>query len=483
MAFVHANINHQHRLIRITHPTKMQRYDIVSGILLILSIIDFALAAPVLVQDKRQACVDMVHVPRDAIAVLGKRGDEELEKVAEEYFKTSVKPVESSDAHASSSSAPLGPDHGSTNVVQAPPPNPALSTANPNPLMEPSSPSSPIVPESESSALSDSEDYGWLFEPEGDDNIHTATSSGHGLDHELSSVPTGPDHGSTNVVHDPAPNPASSTANPNPLMEPSSSESLPTASSALSDSENKWLFEPQGDHMFHFSQPNPNKRPWTDMNPDPDFDWDRWTTIVNRPSPPKEFGQADGYQADSERVQQPGPDQDFDWDRWTTIVNQPLPPKEFGQANEYLVKHLQQPDPVPSTNWDFDRIYNPEPLSEVHPPSMSAGLSAGPEHEEATPSLDLGPLEEPENEVVHGPPPTPESTDPELHSHPQPLSAGVQPEDLRAAIYASDELQAALYAAKGKEIESRRISGLAREVGNAAQKELLPDGRSLDPGE
>ena len=41
----------------------------------ILSIIDFALAAPVLVQEKRQACVDVVHIPKDVISVLGKRGD------------------------------------------------------------------------------------------------------------------------------------------------------------------------------------------------------------------------------------------------------------------------------------------------------------------------------------------------------------------------------------------------------------------------
>ena len=502
----------------------MRRYDIFSGILLIFSIIDFALPAPVPVREKHQACVDLVHIPRDAITMLGRRGEEDLGKfasLAEEYLKTSGKPVESSDAHVSSSSAPpgpdlgstnvvqapvpnpvssdahapsssapLGPDHGSTNVVQAPAPNPASSTANPNPLMEPSSPAF------ESEALSDSEDYEW-FKPEGHDAIHrllnTPTSPDHGLDHELSSAPPGPDHGSTGVVQAPEPNPASSTANPNPLVESSSESSEPEpASSSMSDSESKWLFEPESPNEFKSTgwsaQLNPKKRPWTDMDPDPDFDWDHWMAFVNRPSPPKEFGQADGYQADSERVQQPGPDQDFDWDRWTTIVNQPLPPKEFGQANEYLVKHLQQPDPVPSTNWDFDRIYNPEPLSEVHPPSMSAGLSAGPEHKEVTPpspgaglpagpeheeatppSPDLGPLKEPENEVVPGPPPTPESTDPELHSDPQPLSAGVQPEDLRAAIYGSEDLQAALYAAKGKgkELQSRRISGPARDVGNA----------------
>jgi hypothetical protein len=63
------------------------------------------------------------------------------------------------------------------------------------------------------------------------------------------------------------------------------------------------------------------------------------------------------------------------------------------------------------------------------------------------------------------------------------LSTAVQPEDLKAAIYASEDLQAALYAAKGKGKESRRISGTARDVRNAVQRELLPDGMSLDPGE
>ena len=105
----------------------MRRYDIVSGILLILSFIDFALAAPVLVQEKRQAGVDVVHIPRDVTTVLEKRvGDGEgLEKLADDFFNTGGKPVDSSDSHASSSSAPSssappGPDHGSTNVVQAP---------------------------------------------------------------------------------------------------------------------------------------------------------------------------------------------------------------------------------------------------------------------------------------------------------------------------------------------------------------------------
>ena len=115
----------------------MRRYDVVSRILLILSIIGFAFAAPVLVQENCQACANMVHIPKDVITVLGKRvEEEELEKLLEKYIKTGEKPVESS------SSAPPGPDHGSTNVVQAPASNPASSIANPDPLVVPSGSSS-----------------------------------------------------------------------------------------------------------------------------------------------------------------------------------------------------------------------------------------------------------------------------------------------------------------------------------------------------
>ena len=118
---------------------------------------------------------------------------------------------------------------------------------------------------------------------------------------------------------------------------------------------------------------------------------------------------------------------------------------------------------------------------EVTPPSPGTGSSTVPEHEEATPpSPDLGSPEEPENEVVPGPPSTPESTDPE---DPQSLSAGVQPEGLRAAMYANEDLQAAMYAAKGKAKESRSIAGTATDVGNASQRELQPAESSLDPGE
>ena len=104
----------------------MRRYDIVSRILFILAITDFALAAPVSVQEKRQPCVDIMQMPNDVTAVLGKRAGEqagEIEKELKKFFETWQAPVESSDAHASPR-----PD-GSANVVQVP-------TANPGPLVE-----------------------------------------------------------------------------------------------------------------------------------------------------------------------------------------------------------------------------------------------------------------------------------------------------------------------------------------------------------
>ena len=112
----------------------MRRYDVISGAIFILSIVVFALAAPVLVQEKRQAYVD---IPKDVISVLGKRGDT-VGDLLGGFNKAVEEQAEWSKAHASSSSVPSGPDHGSTSVVQAPPPNPGSSTASSNSLMEPS---------------------------------------------------------------------------------------------------------------------------------------------------------------------------------------------------------------------------------------------------------------------------------------------------------------------------------------------------------
>jgi hypothetical protein len=224
----------------------MRRYDILSGILLTLPIIGFALAAPVQVQEKRQSCVDVVHLPRDAITVLEKRAneDEDFEKfvsLVDGYIKTWKETFGTSNRHASSSSALPGPEDGPTNVVQAPVPNPASPSANLNPLIKPSSPLTTASP-----ALSPLEGYDWLHEPDHHDAIHrllnAPTSPGHGLEHKLSSAPPGPDDGSMNAVQAPVPNPTSSTADPNPLA----------ASPALSDSEEyDWLHELEGHDEIH----------------------------------------------------------------------------------------------------------------------------------------------------------------------------------------------------------------------------------------
>jgi hypothetical protein len=128
----------------------MRRHYIVSGIFLILSTIDFALAAPVLV--KRQASVDVVHIPKDLITVLWERGEDEEYMKLMEWFDKRMKALneqleggsKSSVAHASLSAAPPGPDHGSMGALQPPTPNPASSTANPYPVLESSSPWSPV---------------------------------------------------------------------------------------------------------------------------------------------------------------------------------------------------------------------------------------------------------------------------------------------------------------------------------------------------
>ena len=119
----------------------MRRYHIVFGILLILPIIDFAVAAPVLVQEKRQTRVNVEHMPEDAMTILGKRGGEldELNKVLSLYEDHFATPAESSATHPSSSSQPSGPVHGPMDVGQPPPSVPegwSPEPLSPEPLTE-----------------------------------------------------------------------------------------------------------------------------------------------------------------------------------------------------------------------------------------------------------------------------------------------------------------------------------------------------------
>lgn len=195
----------------------MRRYYVASGILFILPIIDFALAAPVLVQENRQPCVNVVHIPKDMMTVLGKRGGEDL---LEEFYKWMEKPVKSSDTHGASGSAPPGP-------------NPVSSTANPYPLMvEPSGPSStaPIQGLSEDHLLTDYDLYdGWMgaHAPQPNSNKRPLTDPEGEYPWEelyrwMEKLVQSSDTHAASSSASPGPNPVLSTTNPHPLMVESS---------------------------------------------------------------------------------------------------------------------------------------------------------------------------------------------------------------------------------------------------------------------
>ena len=138
------------------------RLYIVSGILLIVPIVDFALGAPVLVQEKRQASTDMADiVPEYTVTALLKRGEKwgEIEEVGGKYIENwFVVPKDASavhgpsssapePGHASSSSAPSEPGRASTSGMNAPAPNPGPSTGSDHLLAGMDAPlSSPVYP-------------------------------------------------------------------------------------------------------------------------------------------------------------------------------------------------------------------------------------------------------------------------------------------------------------------------------------------------
>jgi hypothetical protein len=149
------------------------------------------------------------------------------------------------------------------------------------------------------------------------------------------------------------------------------------------------------------------------------------------------------------------PDPDVDWNGPTS--KRPAWSKESGQAHEDQAEgHVQQMNSGSSTDSDVDWNYlmnveDPPPLR----PASSKPSNPGPSN--PAPSNPSLPTE---------PPSTAESTDPELNPDGQETAR-----------------QAAIYAEKGKAKQLRHVSGTARDVANATQKELQPAERSLDPGE
>jgi hypothetical protein len=199
----------------------MHRYNVVPLTILILFIINFALAAPVLLPEKHQLCVDVVHVPKDVITVLEKRGDrlEEMVKLFENFDKWwAGEPESSSATRPPSSSAPLESGHGSMQA-DVPPVNAASSTEsdrNPESLV-----SHPPTPSEASS-------------------IESASN---------------PDREAMNVDHDAPPQPENTES----LIESGHSHTPPTESEV-------WYTAPSS--------------PVSDS----DSDSNRWSTISNAPS-------------------------------------------------------------------------------------------------------------------------------------------------------------------------------------------------------
>lgn len=97
---VHHSINSK------CNPRYMRRYNIVPLILLILSIINFALAAPILIPEGRKVSVDVAHVPKDVMTVLEKRGNllDKLEKLLEDLDKWGEDPESSTESGGSADS-------------------------------------------------------------------------------------------------------------------------------------------------------------------------------------------------------------------------------------------------------------------------------------------------------------------------------------------------------------------------------------------
>ena len=204
----------------------MRRYNIVFGSLLILFIIDFGLAAPVLVQEKRH---DLVQIPKDVRTLFGKRaGDEDIAKLAQDYLETGGK---SSDTNALSNSAPPVPDHGPMGAVDA---NGGSSTAKQGSSTESASPSSAvqppldffndfITPWTDDVDAGYSSDLGYHQTPKQTPNPKPDPGFSYSYSYPYpfespwrSSGSVVPDRGSTGGVEASGPNPASSTASPEP---------------------------------------------------------------------------------------------------------------------------------------------------------------------------------------------------------------------------------------------------------------------------
>lgn len=119
----------------------MRQYYITSGILLILSIIDFTVAAPALVREKGQTGVDVMRIPENVITMLGKRVDElPVSELWHKYLSGEDDVAKPEESSASSSLSPSVPADRLPDINQPPPPEEPLSGLVSSPVHAPPSP-------------------------------------------------------------------------------------------------------------------------------------------------------------------------------------------------------------------------------------------------------------------------------------------------------------------------------------------------------
>jgi hypothetical protein len=227
----------------------MCRYNIVSRILLIITVITFALAAPALIQEKRQACVDGVHAPEDVITVLRKRAREQdlwLDlDLGLTWYENAWGNLNPADVHLEPAPPP-----------RVPPPNPA-EVRVPEVNMPPQNPAEVHVPEVH-------------MPPPNPAEVHVP---------EVHMPPQNPAEVHVPEVHVPPQNPEESDREsmdlddeaPPPSPESGHSRSPPGSPEGSTESED-----------WHTAPGSPGSSTESDL--DSDLDSDHWSTISNAPS-------------------------------------------------------------------------------------------------------------------------------------------------------------------------------------------------------
>jgi hypothetical protein len=109
----------------------MHRHKIVPTILLILSLINFLLAAPVVLQEPRQECVDTAYVPEDVIPM--SRSEKQSDEIENPWDKYSDEPWQKRGSSGSSLAQEVGEppadDSGELATDSPPSPSPQAGTS------------------------------------------------------------------------------------------------------------------------------------------------------------------------------------------------------------------------------------------------------------------------------------------------------------------------------------------------------------------